>query len=225
MSCPLTGHQPRSAALHRVLFKACGFVLMPCFYLKTNKGSKDWSNLCMWGLVKSIDMHFTQQGMSTQIHFLKANKSAMFFVKVDKNKIGKSIPKTFCVHKQPGGWTLKKLLCFAQFLHAQNRPKNSTSHFLLWIQVIPPFYFFYSPFLLFCQPHIIFSLTPTPLNFSLCPPSTYLFYPDQSVFFTQPLHAPFRSVWIFSATSPYQPTSLPTLPASCPPWTHLARPH
>ena len=77
----------------------------------------------MWGLVKSIDMHFTQQGMSTQIHFLKANKSAMFFVKVDKNKIGKSIPKTFCVHKQPGDEHWKVTMLYSIFASSKQTQK------------------------------------------------------------------------------------------------------
>ena len=44
-----------------------------------------------------------------------------------------------------------------------------------------------------------------------------LFYPDRSAFFTPQLHTPFRAEWTFTATGLFQPTRLPTRPASPPP--------
>ena len=45
--CSWTGHQSRSAALHRTSFKILGFILIPFLYSETNEWSKDWANLWM----------------------------------------------------------------------------------------------------------------------------------------------------------------------------------
>ena len=79
-------------------------------------------------------------------------------------------------------------------------------------------FFFSTVFAVFSTQYHLFS-TPTPKLVSTPPNISLptLFYPDWSMFFSLPLHASFRAVWTLSATGPYQPTRLPTLPASPPP--------
>ena len=56
---PWTGRRLRSAALHRIQFKTCGFVPMSYFYSETNEWLQDWAQqwVLLWSATTSSQFH------------------------------------------------------------------------------------------------------------------------------------------------------------------------